>query len=137
MQHARRPPVMVAACRPVLDAVAAGLEADQAHAVVGDERVEHADRVGAAADAGAGPRRAAGRRARASAARASTPMTRWKSRTIAGNGCGPATVPKQVVRGLDVGHPVAQGLVDRVLEGAASRSSPARPRRRAAASGRR
>ena len=26
--------------------------------------------------------------------RASSPMTRWKSRTIAGNGCGPATVPK-------------------------------------------
>ena len=26
-------------------------------------------------------------------ARASTPMTRWKSRTIAGNGCGPTTEP--------------------------------------------
>ena len=28
-------------------------------------------------------------------ARASKPMTRWKSRTINGNGCGPAAVPKQ------------------------------------------
>ena len=26
--------------------------------------------------------------------RASSPMIFWKSRTIAGNGCGPATVPK-------------------------------------------
>ena len=26
--------------------------------------------------------------------RASTPMTRWKSRIMAGKGCGPATVPK-------------------------------------------
>ena len=28
-------------------------------------------------------------------ARASSPMTRWKSRTIVGNGCGPATVPSR------------------------------------------
>ncbi len=27
--------------------------------------------------------------------RASTPMTRWKSRTIIGNGCGPITEPMQ------------------------------------------
>ncbi len=27
-------------------------------------------------------------------ARASSPITRWYSRTIIGNGCGPATVPK-------------------------------------------
>ena len=27
--------------------------------------------------------------------RASTPMTRAKSRTISGNGCGPAMVPKR------------------------------------------
>ena len=27
-------------------------------------------------------------------ARASSPMIFWKSRTISGNGCGPATVPK-------------------------------------------
>ena len=27
-------------------------------------------------------------------ARASSPMIFWKSRTIAGNGCGPAAVPK-------------------------------------------
>ena len=27
--------------------------------------------------------------------RASTPITRWKSRTIIGNGCGPPTEPMQ------------------------------------------
>ncbi len=27
--------------------------------------------------------------------RASTPMIRWKSRTIIGNGCGPPTLPMQ------------------------------------------
>ena len=27
--------------------------------------------------------------------RASTPMTRWKSRTMIGNGCGPITEPMQ------------------------------------------
>ena len=27
--------------------------------------------------------------------RASTPMIRWKSRTISGNGCGPPTEPMQ------------------------------------------
>ena len=27
--------------------------------------------------------------------RASTPMIRWKSRTITGNGCGPITEPMQ------------------------------------------
>ncbi len=27
--------------------------------------------------------------------RASRPMTRWKSRTISGNGCGPPTEPMQ------------------------------------------
>ena len=31
--------------------------------------------------------------ARATCSRASTPITRWKSRTITGNGCGPITVP--------------------------------------------
>ena len=31
----------------------------------------------------------------AQAARASLPMTRWNSRTISGNGCGPATVPSR------------------------------------------
>ncbi len=27
--------------------------------------------------------------------RASSPMIRWKSRTMVGNGCGPATVPSR------------------------------------------
>ena len=77
-----------------LDAVSGGLAADEPYAGVGDEGVEEADGVGAAADAGdrgvgqpAGPLQ--------ELRRASTPMTRWKSRTIAGKGCGPATVPNR------------------------------------------
>ncbi len=40
-----------------------------------------------------------------------------------------------VVGGLDGGHPVPHGLVDRVLQGAAAAVRPARPRRRAGACG--
>ena len=58
-----------------LDALAAGLEADEPHAGVVEEAVEDAHRVGAAADAGDdGVGQPAGR-ARAPAARASSPMT--------------------------------------------------------------
>ena len=58
-----------------LDALAAGLEAEQAHPGVGDEGVEDADRVGAAADAGDDRvRQPAGQVQHW--ARASTPMTR-------------------------------------------------------------
>ena len=46
------PPVMRGRVPAGVDAVAAGLEAEQPHAGVVEERVEDADRVGAAADAG-------------------------------------------------------------------------------------
>ena len=52
MQHAGRALGERGAVAAGLDAVAAGLEADQPHAGVVEERVEDADRVGAAADAG-------------------------------------------------------------------------------------
>ena len=65
-------------------------------------------------------------------ARASTPMTRRKSRTIAGNGCGPADRADAVVGVLDVGDPVAERLVHGVLEraaagGTATTSAPSMP----------
>ena len=47
-------------------------------------------------------------------------MTDWKSRTIAGIGMRPHDAADEVVRGRDVGHPVAHRLVDRVLQGAAA-----------------
>ena len=77
-----------------LGTLAARFAADQLHPGVGDEGVEDADGVGAAADAGDhGVRQPAGLGQHCS--RASTPMTRWKSRTIIGNGCGPPTEPMQ------------------------------------------
>ena len=85
-------PVMVAACRPVVDAVAAGLDADS--------RTESSSRkpwnrpmallpppTQATTSSGSAPSRSR------ICARASSPMTAWKSRTMAGKGCGPAAVP--------------------------------------------
>ena len=49
----------------------------------------------------------------------STPMTRWKSLTIIGNGCGPPTAADAGNGVLgDRGDPVAERLVHGVLEGA-------------------
>ena len=74
--------------------VAAGLDADQPHARVVEEGGEDAHGVGAAADAG--DHRVGQAPARSEhCARASSPMTRCRSRTIAGYGCGPATLPMQ------------------------------------------
>ena len=84
----------IAACRVGVDAVAGRLEAVELHVGVVEEGVEDADRVGAAADAGDDRVGQPARSGRAPAARASSPMIFWKSRTIAGNGCGPAAVPK-------------------------------------------
>src|SRR4029453_10306655 len=55
--------------------------------------------------------------------RASCPITAWRSRTITGYGCGPSAEPRaeEVVGRLHVGHPVAQRLVDRVLQRLAAR----------------
>ena len=77
-----------------LDAVAAGLHADQPDAGIIQEGVEDADGVGPAADAG---HHRVGQPAghASTCARASRPMMRCKSRTISGNGCGPLTVPNR------------------------------------------
>ena len=95
MQDARRAAGEARGVVARRDAAAAGLDADQPHARVVDERVEDAHRVAAAADAGddevgqpAGARRG-------SAARASWPITDWNSRTISGYGCGPSTDPSR------------------------------------------
>ena len=83
-------------CVPAgFDAVACRLVADQPHAGIVDEGVEDADRIGSRRRRRRSPRRAAGPPAAWICTRVSMPMTRWKSRTIVGNGCGPAAVPKQ------------------------------------------
>ena len=51
-------------------------------------------------------------------ARASRPMTLWKSRTMHRVGVGPHHGADDVVGAVHVGHPVPDGLVDGVLEGA-------------------
>ena len=81
-----------AAWRPGVDALARRLDADELDALVVDEGREDPDRVRAPADAGddgSGSRPSCSR----ICARASSPMTRWKSRTIVGIGCGPTTEP--------------------------------------------
>ena len=96
-------------------AVAAGLAADQPHAGVGDERVEDADRVGAAADAGDHRvRQPAGQVEHLLAGLdADDPLEvadHHRERVRA------ADRADAVVRGLDGGHPVAERLVHGVLE---------------------
>ncbi len=76
------------------EARAPGLDADQLDPRVAEERPEEADGVRPAADAGD---EGVGELPPSSFriwARASRPMTSWKSRTIAGKGCGPSTEPR-------------------------------------------
>ena len=54
--------------------------------------------------------------ARPNCARASLPITVWKSRTIIGIGMRPRHRTDDVIRVVDVGHPVAHRFVDRVLQ---------------------
>ncbi len=104
----------------LVQAMARGLDPDQAHALVGQERVEHADGVGAAADAGDhGVGQApfhlqdllagfgADHRLEV------THHRRIGMRTRGG--------ADHVVGVVDVGDPVAQGLVHGVLEGRLAR----------------
>ena len=93
MQHARAAAGDRRGVPAGVDAVAAGLEADQPHAVVGTKAVKmpialEPPPTQARTASGSRPSRSS------TCSRASSPITRWKSRTIAGNGCGPATVPK-------------------------------------------
>ena len=91
------------------------LDADQAHVVVGDEVVEHADRVRAAADAGDdGVRQPAFGGEICS--RASRPITRCSSRTISGIRRRADARADQVVGRLDVRDPVADRLARRLLQ---------------------
>jgi hypothetical protein len=111
------PPVMLAACRPVVDAVAAGLEAVQRDAGVGDEGVEDADRVGPAADAGAHRVRQPPGQVQALLAG----LDADAAGEVAHHGrerMRPGDRADEVVRAVHIGHPVAQRLVDGVLEGA-------------------
>ena len=121
---------------PAVRAVAARLAADQPHRRVRDERVEDADRVRSAADAGDD--------------RVRQPPGQLQHLLPGLEPDDPLEVAHHgrervrahdradaVVGRVDGGHPVAERLVDGVLEGPAARSRPARPRRRAAASGRR
>mmetsp|Transcript_16910 Transcript_16910/g.33079 ORF Transcript_16910/g.33079 Transcript_16910/m.33079 type:complete len:488 (-) Transcript_16910:324-1787(-) len=96
-------------------AVAAGLDAHQRNLLVRDEGVEHADGVGSAADA---------RDDRVG--QPANLLEHLRTRLLAddglevahdgGEGVGPDGRSDEVVRGGDVGHPVAHRLVDRVLE---------------------
>ena len=98
-----------------VDAVAAGLQADQPHALVGHERGEDADRVGAAADAG-----------QDGVGQPALPLEHLLAGLVADHPLEvadhrrervrPGDGAEDVVRRLDVGHPVAERLVDRVLE---------------------
>ena len=119
-----------------LEAVAAGLEAVDRDVRVVEERGEQADRVRAAADAGGDRVRqpavlleALGARLVADAAAEVADHARERVR--AGGGA------EEVRRVVDARDPVAQRLVDRVLEGGAAGVDRRRPWRRAAASGRR
>ena len=78
---------------PGLDPVAGGLGDRQADRRLPDEAREEPDRVRAAADAGEGEVRQPPLDA-VSCAAASSPIRRWRSRTIVGYGCGPIALPR-------------------------------------------
>lgn len=94
MQDAGLPAVRVAACSPVSTPCPAGSQPTRRTSASGMKawkRPMALEPPPTQATAASGRRPARSRIWR----RASTPMTRWKSRTIAGKGCGPATVPKR------------------------------------------
>ena len=116
------------------DRLAAGLDADQPHLRVVDERIEDADRVAAAADArDHRVRQAPGLledlRARLAADHRLELAHHQRIRMRA------ERRPEQVVRVARRRHPVAHRLVDRVLQRAAAGIHALRPRRRAGACG--
>ena len=113
-------------------AAAAGLDADQPDAGRADERGEHADRVAAAADdavttSGSAPCTAV------YCARASSPITRCRSRTSHGNGCGPTTRSDDVVGVARRWPPSRAAPRSPPPSACGCPPSPAPPRRRAAA----
>ena len=93
MQDAGAPGAQRGAVAAAVEPLPRGLDADQLDLGVVEERGEDADRVGAAADAGDHPRRAARPRPSSACSRASSPITRCRSRTRAGKGAGPTAEP--------------------------------------------
>ena len=116
-----------AACSPDLDAASAGLYADQAHAGVGQEGVENADGVAAAADAGDNR---IGQLARPAGLLIQHLPARFgadDALKVAHDGrvgVRPQRRAEQIVRRAYVGHPIADGLVDGVFEGFAAALDP-------------
>jgi len=93
------------------------LDADEADGLVGVERVEEADGVGAAAHAGDGVIREPALRVQHLLPRLGADH-RLEIADDHRVGVRPDDGAEQVVGRLDVRHPVADRLVDRVLEGA-------------------
>ena len=112
-------------------AAAAGFDADQLHGGVVEEGVEerrwHCEPPPTQAMRRSGRRPSFSRIWR----RASSPMTRWKSRTMIGIRMRAERGAEDVVRGADVGDPVAHGFVDGVLERLLAGGDADAPRRRA------
>lgn len=100
-----------------LDAVSGGLEADQADVGVRDEGVEEADGVGAAADAGRdGVRQPSGALQDLAAGLDADDPVEVADHGREGVRAGDRA--EEVVGAVHVGDPVAERLVDGVLEGA-------------------
>ena len=118
VQHAGPPAGQRGGMAAGLDAVAAGLDADHRDGGIVEERVEQAHGVGAAADAGDQRVGQPAFAPHASARALRSPMTDWKSRTIDGIGMRAGDGADDVEGVVDIGDPVAQRLVHRVLEGA-------------------
>ena len=115
VQHAGRAGAQRGAVVAALEPVARGLDPDQLHLGVVEEGGEDADRVGAAADAGDD-----GARQPAEALEHLLPRLAADHRLEVahhpGIGIGADDRADDVVRGGDVGDPVAERLVGRVLE---------------------
>ena len=120
VQHAGLAAVQRGRVQPGLDAVAAGLDADHRHARIVEERVEQPHRVRAAADAGD--------------ERVGQPalgLLQLRARLVADHrlevahhrriGVRPGDRADHVERVVDMGDPVAQRLVHRVLQGRGAR----------------
>ena len=119
-----------------LSAASARFDADQLHPLIGDEGMKHADRIAAAADAGEHlvGQPALGIQNLSPRFFADDAMEIADHHRIRMRAQRRA---KQVVRGLDVGDPVAHRLADRVLQRAAAVGDTRPLRRPAAACGRR
>ena len=102
-----------------LGAPAARLDADQLHAGVADEGIEHAGRVAAAADAGDDDVGQPAGLLQALLARLPAD-DRLEVADHERKGMRPDDAADDVMGVLDRGHPVAHGLVDGVAQGAAA-----------------